>query len=86
MSSTTHYPFTLPPQWRNNRTYIHDEDAWASINGWLNSVRWTDDTLRDLILGFRERGLEDDTLFVMYLSIMSAVILMVATEITLGLS
>jgi len=67
MSSTSHYPFTLPPQWKNNRTYIHDEDAWASINSWLNSVRWTDDTIRDLILGFRERGLEDDTLFVMYL-------------------
>jgi len=65
MDSTTHFPFILPPQWKNNNTYINDQDAWASIDAWLNSVRWTDDIIKTIILGFRERGLEDDTLFVM---------------------
>jgi phosphoglycerol transferase MdoB-like AlkP superfamily enzyme len=64
MDSTTHTPFLLPPFWKN-KTYYHDDDSWASINGWLNAVRWTDDIVKDIILGFRERGLEDETLFIM---------------------
>ena len=36
------------------------------MDSWLNAVRWTDDIVRDIILGFRERGLEQETLFVMY--------------------
>jgi phosphoglycerol transferase MdoB-like AlkP superfamily enzyme len=38
------------------------------MDSWLNAVRWTDDTVQDIILGFRERGLEDETLFLMYTS------------------
>jgi phosphoglycerol transferase MdoB-like AlkP superfamily enzyme len=66
MDSTTHTPFLLPPTWKNNKTYFHDDGIWASLNGWLNAVRWTDDIVKDIILGFRERGLEDETLFIMY--------------------
>jgi len=37
------------------------------FDSWLNAVRWSDDNVRDIILGFRERGLENETLFMMYL-------------------
>lgn len=37
-----------------------------TINSWINGLKWTDDIVRDIILGFRERGLEDETLFIMY--------------------
>jgi len=66
MDSTSHTPFILPPFWKNNVTFYHEETAWASVNSWLNSLRWTDDIVKEIILGFRERGLEDETLFVMY--------------------
>lgn len=36
------------------------------IDNWLNAVRWTDDIVKEIILGFRERGLENETLFLMY--------------------
>jgi phosphoglycerol transferase MdoB-like AlkP superfamily enzyme len=38
------------------------------MDSWLNAVKWTDDIVQDIILGFRERGLEDETLFLMYAS------------------
>ena len=37
------------------------------FDSWLNAVRWSDDNVKDIILGFRERGLENETLFMMYL-------------------
>lgn len=37
------------------------------FDSWLNAVRWSDDNVRDIILGFRERGLENETLFMMYI-------------------
>jgi hypothetical protein len=82
MDSTSHTPFIFPPEWKekNHRNYIQNEDSWAPINEWLNSVRWTDDIIKEIILGFRERGLEEETLFLMYVII--AVGLIVATEIT----
>ena len=69
MDSTTHTPFIFPPQWaeKNHRDYIQNEDSWAPVNEWLNSLRWTDDIVKEIILGFRERGLEDETLFLMYM-------------------
>jgi hypothetical protein len=68
MSTTTHTPFLLSPEWRrkNFRSYVRDKSEWSSTNKWLNAVRWTDDAIKELILGFRERGLEDETLFLMY--------------------
>jgi hypothetical protein len=74
-TSTTHTPLIFPPGWEeeNYRDYVEkgeDQGLWhlrehLPIDRWLNAVRWTDDTVRNIILGFRERGLEDDTLFVM---------------------
>lgn len=76
MDSTTHWPLILPPAWveKNYRSYIKKEGDpslfWnrehLPLDTWINSVRWTDDIVKELILGFRERGLEDETLFVMY--------------------
>jgi hypothetical protein len=79
MDSTTHYPFILPPAWKekNHKTYFDIESFSPAaevghtfdpitINTWLNTLKWTDDHVKDIILGFRERGLENETLFVMY--------------------
>jgi len=76
MSSTTHTPLILPDEWLSNnyRTYLKktgDANLWRNrehlpMDSWLNALRWTDDIVRDIIMGFRERGLEDETLFVMY--------------------
>jgi hypothetical protein len=77
--STTHFPFTLSTQWEKNnlKTYFENEMVSGSsgvglsfdpitLNSWINGLKWTDDIIRDIILGFRERGLEDETLFIMY--------------------
>lgn len=82
MSSTTHSPFALPPEWeeKNSKSYFEigefsksagPEDIFnpISVHSFLNTLKWTDDTVRDIILGFRERGLEDETLFMMYILI-----------------
>jgi hypothetical protein len=76
MDSTTHWPIIMPPEWlkKNYRPYlkkIGDPSQWEErehlpIDTWLNALRWTDDTIKDIIMGFRERGLENETLFVMY--------------------
>jgi phosphoglycerol transferase MdoB-like AlkP superfamily enzyme len=67
MSTTTHTRFKISPEWleRNYQPFVHDEN-WDSIDNWLNAVRWTDDAIKEIVLGFRERGLENDTLFLMY--------------------
>jgi phosphoglycerol transferase MdoB-like AlkP superfamily enzyme len=77
-TTTTHYPFIFPPKWaaENYQKYLEKGDhpeLWYQrehlpVDTWLNAVRWTDDIVRDIILGFRERGIEDETLFVMYVS------------------
>lgn len=80
MDSTTHWPFILPPEWKktNYKTYYEDKSSDSSeepgdtfeletVNEWLNTLKWTDDAVRDIILGFRDRGLEDETLFIMYI-------------------
>lgn len=76
MSSTTHTPLILPDEWLSNnyRSYLKktgDAKSWRNrehlpMDTWLNALRWTDDIVRDIVMGFRERGLEDETLFVMY--------------------
>lgn len=69
MSSTTHTPFTINPKWKdeNFKDYIKGETSWDTVNGYLNAVRWSDDKVQEIILGFRERGLENETLFIMSL-------------------
>jgi phosphoglycerol transferase MdoB-like AlkP superfamily enzyme len=76
MTSTTHTPLNLPPTWKekNLRHYLEkgdNSDLWhlrehLPLDSWLNAVRWTDDNVKDIILGFRERGLENETLFLMF--------------------
>jgi hypothetical protein len=79
MSSTTHTPIILPPKWieENYREYLAEVDETANVDiwhirehlpfgRWLNGLRWTDDIVKEIILGFRQRGLEDETLFFMY--------------------
>ena len=80
-TSTTHYPYRISPAWMetNFKYYWEAKDFTIpdgfnakyynskNLNVWLNCLRWTDDAVKEIILGFRERGLEDETLFVMYL-------------------
>jgi phosphoglycerol transferase MdoB-like AlkP superfamily enzyme len=78
--STTHWPFILPPEWKERReakfydTITNEPgepgDTFVPVNvhTYLNTLRWTDDTMQALISDFRKRGLEDETLFIMYAS------------------
>lgn len=68
MSTTTHTPFLLSEEWlaQNYQPFVQDYDFWGSTDKWLNAIRFTDDKLKEFILGFRERGLENETLFIMY--------------------
>ena len=67
MSSTTHTPFLFMDDWleEHYQPFVLDDSKWGSTDKWLNAVRWTDDKVKEIILGFRERGLEDETLFLM---------------------
>jgi len=67
LTTTTHCPFIVPTEWgkANSRSFVIDDDRWHSVDGYLNALRWTDDKIKEIILGFRERGLENETLFLM---------------------
>jgi Sulfatase len=69
MSTTTHTPFVISPEWieKSYQHFTQDDAEWGSMDAWLNAVRWTDDKVKEIILGFRERGLENETLFLMYI-------------------
>jgi len=83
MTTTTHMPFKINPDWlgRNYQPFVIDDDEWISMDKWLNAVRWTDDKLKEIIFGFRERGIENETLFVMYVPSRSALIEVMATTV-----
>ena len=68
MTSTTHNPFLVAPEWEReySQKYINDDRCYDSVDRYINAVRWSDDKVKEIILGFRERGLEDETLFLMY--------------------
>lgn len=67
LTVTTHTPFHIFPGWSNEHYQpFVDDKRWDSTNNWLNAVRWSDDKVKEIIEGFRERGLENETLFVMY--------------------
>jgi hypothetical protein len=67
MTTTTHVPFEVSPEWleHNYQAFVQN-DGWNPVDRYLNAVRWTDDKVKEIILGFRERGLENETLFLMY--------------------
>jgi Sulfatase len=60
LTTSTHFPFPLP-EGESYREYIDNE----LVNQYLNSIRMTDGFLRDLIGGFEERGVVNETVFVM---------------------
>ena len=68
MSQVNHWGLPLNPQWEkeNYQRFIQDETAPDTIDTYLNSIRETDDNVKAIITGFRKRGLEDETLFIMY--------------------
>ena len=70
MSQVTHWGLPLNPVWseKNFQEFIQDETDWETINDYLNGIRETDDNVKNIIEGFRQRGLEEETLFIMYLS------------------
>jgi hypothetical protein len=67
MTTTTHVPFAMSPEWweHNYQPFVED-NYWSGIDRYLNAIRWTDDKIQEIILGFRERGLENETLFLMF--------------------
>lgn len=70
MSTTTHTPFRIPSEWNGRKSYVWTNGEWDSVDNWMNAVRWTDDKVKEIILGFRERGLENETLFLMYFTLL----------------
>lgn len=56
---TTHHDYTLPKNW-SRHTFVPDK----RVNNYLNTIRYTDEFLRDLITSFQKRGLDKNTLFV----------------------
>ena len=73
--STSHTPLIIPPEWleKNNQPFLKmtgDESLWRNrehvpLDSWLNTLKWTDDIVKEIILGFRKRGIENETLFLM---------------------
>jgi len=70
MSQVNHWGLPLNPEWKqeNYQSFIQDETDWDTVDAYLNKIRETDDNVKNIIEGFRERGLEEETLFIMYLN------------------
>lgn len=65
-SQVTHAYLPLNPAWMpKSLPFTWDRPFTQPSNHYLNGLRETDDLIKEIILGFRERGLENDTLFVM---------------------
>jgi hypothetical protein len=60
LTTSTHFPFPLP-NGEEYRKYITNE----LVNKYLNSIRKTDDFLREMMAGFEERGVFNETMFVL---------------------
>ncbi len=61
LTLTAHHPYTTPPAFERRPFAPHDE----RLNEYLNALHYTDGFLADLFRGFEERGLLDETLFVL---------------------
>ena len=66
-SQVTHVYLPLNPAWLENnyQPFTIDQPDTQPTDRYLNGLKETDDLVKEIILGFRERGLEDETLFVM---------------------
>jgi len=60
LTTSTHYPFPLPDG-EQSQEYVTNE----VLNNYLNSIRMTDGLLKKIIGGFEERGVLNETMFVM---------------------
>ena len=67
VSQVTHQWLPLNPAWeaKNYQPFTKDAPDTQGTDLYLNGVRETDDLVKSIISGFRERGLENETLFVM---------------------
>jgi len=63
-SAVTHYRFDTPEYFKTQEYTKKGVDPM--INKYFNSLRYMDDVLRDIFAGFRERGLMNNTLFVLF--------------------
>lgn len=59
LTTSTHYPFPVPEE-GYTLEYVTDE----VVNNYLNSIRRTDRLLMDIVGGFEERGVLNETMFV----------------------
>ncbi|MEM6784151.1 MAG: LTA synthase family protein [Bacteroidota bacterium] len=59
LTLTAHHPYDTPPDFPL-RSYVRDDE----LNAYYNAIRYTDGYLRDVFALFRDRGLLDETLFV----------------------
>jgi len=60
LTTSTHFPFPLPEGEEYER-YVDNE----LVNKYLNTIRKTDEFLRKVVHGFRDRGVLDETMFVL---------------------
>lgn len=59
LTLSTHHNYVSPQSW----PYVDYPVADPDERNYLNAVHYTDDVLREIIEGFRERGLVEDTVF-----------------------
>ena len=59
LTLSTHHNYVSPQSWPYVNYPVDDPDE----RNYLNAVHYTDDVLREIIEGFRERGLIDNTVF-----------------------
>jgi glucan phosphoethanolaminetransferase (alkaline phosphatase superfamily) len=66
-SQVTHAYLPLNPVWSDSKflNFTVDREFRQPTNHYLNGLRETDDLVKEIIFGFRDRGMENDTLFVM---------------------
>lgn len=67
ISLTSHHPFTYTPREYNELfPDLTLEDGWGLLGPYLRSARYTDDALAAFFADLGERGVLEDTLFVIY--------------------
>ncbi|MEP0546844.1 MAG: LTA synthase family protein [Rhodothermales bacterium] len=60
LTLSSHHPYDLPPSFETRPYGTGDPD----LEAYLNSIRYTDSFVRDLMAGFEKRGLLDKTVFI----------------------
>jgi arylsulfatase A-like enzyme len=60
LTSTTHHPYLTPKSWETKIFTLHADNEF---NRYFNALNYVDAFLDDLFVGFRERGIMEDTIF-----------------------